>query len=35
MGNLELLGEFFGGLGMFFLGIAALWFVSGYKAKGK
>ena len=35
MEHLELLGEFFSGLGMFFLGIAAFWFVSVYEKKNK
>ena len=33
MEQLELLGEFFGGLGTFFLGLAAFWFVSVYEKK--
>jgi len=31
MEQLELLGEFLGGLGIFFLGLAAFWFVSVYQ----
>ena len=33
MQMLVLLGEFLGGLGIFFLGIAALWFVTVYDSK--
>jgi len=33
MENLVLLGQAAGGLGIFFLGIAALWFVSVYSQK--
>ncbi len=35
MGNLMMLGQAVGGLGIFFLGVAALWFVSVYKDKEK
>jgi hypothetical protein len=31
--QLELLGEFLGGLGILFLGLAAFWFVSVYQQK--
>jgi len=33
MENLVMLGQAVGGLGIFFLGIAALWFVSVYPKK--
>jgi hypothetical protein len=33
MEQLEVIGQFFGGLGIFFLGIGVLWFVSVYKEK--
>jgi hypothetical protein len=35
MDKLVMLGQFFSGLGIFFLGLAAFWFVSVYKDKGK
>jgi hypothetical protein len=35
MENLELLGHFFGGLGLLFVGVGVLWFVSVYKPKEK
>lgn len=35
MGILALLGEFFVGLGLLLLGVAALWFVSVYAEKNK
>jgi hypothetical protein len=35
MENLVALGHFLGGLGVFFLGIGALWFVSVYSEKKK
>ena len=35
MEQLYLLGIFFGGLGVFFMGTAVLWFVSVYKDKQK
>jgi hypothetical protein len=33
MENLVFLGQFFSGLGIFFVGIGALWFVSVYSGK--
>jgi hypothetical protein len=33
MEQLQVIGQFFGGLGMFFLGVGVLWFVSVYKEK--
>lgn len=35
MQNLVLLGQFLGGLGVFFVGIGVLWFVSVYQPKEK
>jgi hypothetical protein len=35
MGILALLGEFFVGLGLLLLGVAAIWFVSVYAEKNK
>jgi hypothetical protein len=35
METLAMLGQFLGALGIFFLGIAALWFVSVYTEKKK
>ncbi len=35
MGNLVMLGQFFTGLGVFFIGIAALWWVAEYSEKKK
>jgi hypothetical protein len=35
MEQLVLLGQFLGGLGIFFVGIGVLWFVSIYKPKEK
>jgi hypothetical protein len=35
MEQLVLLGQFLSGLGIFFVGLAALWFVSVYKPKEK
>ncbi len=33
MENLAIIGQFLGGLGVFFIGIGVLWFVTVYKEK--
>jgi hypothetical protein len=35
MGQLQILGEFLGGVGILLLGCAAMWFVSEYQEKKK